>query len=358
MNPTPIEPHPNDREELARLLPELAEWDLPSDRQRRLQELVMQQIHQDHRAAGGTPTRMPRRALGRRLALATPVVAAGAVAAVLIATAGSGSGPGTGGSSALPGPAGPVTGLSPVAQVFEQAAVYASSRPFTPPRPDQWIYIKDRNLNPSSLARAKGQGPDVIYQSWISVDGKRAAAPNNGRLDTWNQRNDYPALSTMPADPKTVLARLRAQLLAPMAGSGRHRAAADGGPGGTPEEINSALFRKIAMILDEYLLPPAQTAALMRAAALIPGVTLAPGTVGVGGRRATAVGRAQEGGWLFEQLLLDPDTHEFIGYRSVAVRDHVIGAGGPGQIRVPKGEVQYVTTRLAAKIVDAAGRTR
>lgn len=361
MNSNPIQPHSNERDELIRLLPELADRDLPSGRERQLQEFVMSQIHQDRPAPGRAPHRPPT----RRFVVATAAVATAAVAAVAIGTGGFGGGRGadvsaaTPGSSATPGTAKqatpPAARLSPVARTFELAAAYASARPFTPPRPDQWIYTQDRILNPSSLAKSKGQGPEAIYQTWIRVDGKKRAVYNreiSGRLDIWNQTNEYPVLSTLPTDPSALGTRLRTQLLTPPWVGPRERVTATEVVG----DRTDALFRRIATILDDYLLPPAVTAALMRVAATIPGVTLVPGTIPIHGRQVTAIGRVQEG-WLFEQLLLDPETHEFVGYRSVAVKNHTFDTGGGTSIAVRKGDVQYITTRLAAKIVDAPGQT-
>jgi hypothetical protein len=346
MNANPIQPDSNELEELARLLPELVERELPSGRRHQLEEFVMSQIHQDPCQVGAAP----RRTHKRRLAPAAAGLATVAVAAVAIGTGGFGLGRGA--DAVRPSTAGSVppavAHLSPVAQTFELAANYAAARPFTPPRPDQWIYIQDRELAPSSLAKSKGQNPDFIDQTWIRTDGKKKGRINNGRLEIWDQSSEYPTLSRLPTEPKALLTVLAAQLAANTRGP---RATIH-----TPEEFNAALFRRIATILDNYLLPPAVTAALMRAAALVPGVTLAPGTVTVGGRQVTAVGRVQEG-WRFEQLLLDPNTHEFVGYRSVASKDQILFPAGPSPIRVKKGEVQFTTTRLAAKIVDAAGQT-
>ncbi|HVQ96677.1 MAG TPA: CU044_5270 family protein [Mycobacteriales bacterium] len=341
-----IQPHSNDRDELVRLLPQLVERDLPSRRQVQIQEFVMTEIH-THPA--------PRRHPHRRLVLATSALAAVAVAAAaavaVVAVGGSGVGQTPGGSPTRPA-AGPSTpGLTPVARTFDLAASYAAARPFTPPRPDQWIYIQDRYLNPSSLGRAKGQQPAGTLQTWIRADGRKKAEHNsarNGALETWDQVNEYPALANLPTDPRQLLARLRAELLAPPTPGPRvHLDRAD---------VNERLFGRIADILSQYLLPPAVTAALWRAAALVPGVTQAPGAVKVDGRPVIAVGRIQQG-WLAEQLLVDPDTYEFVGYRSVAAEDHTIDTGGGRVIKVKKGEVQSVSTRLVAAIVDRPGLT-
>ncbi|RKR87436.1 hypothetical protein BDK92_1712 [Micromonospora pisi] len=106
MNATQFQPDPDERAELARLLPEPVERDLPSDRHHQLQELVMSQIHQDLQAAERTPRRSPRR---RAVALvsALTAVAAVAVATVVITTGGNGGTGGVGnpgdGSVAQPG---------------------------------------------------------------------------------------------------------------------------------------------------------------------------------------------------------------------------------------------------------------
>jgi hypothetical protein len=259
------------------------------------------------------------------------------------------------------------TELSPVAQTFELAAAYAAARPFTPPRPDQWIYIKNRNLAPSSIAKDKGQDPDQTVQAWNRADGKKMAAfnPMHGKVESWDQDNGYPALSTLPTDPQALLTLLRSQLTTATKGdtavAGRAPAADGGNPfangSATPEEVNARLFEQIARILDANLLPPAVTAALWRAVALVPGVTQAPETIKVDGRQVIAVGRIQDG-WRFEQLLVAPDTYEFVGYQSVAIKDHTYEGTPNGPVTEKKGQAQFSTTRLDARIVDAAGQTR
>jgi hypothetical protein len=342
-----IQPHSNERDELVRLLPELADRDLPSGRERQIQEFVMTEIHTDP---------APRRRPHRRLVLATSALAAVAVGAVaVVANGSSGVGQTPGGSPPRPAAAPSTPGLAPVARTFDLAAAYAAARPFTPPRPDQWIYIQDRQLSPSSLARAKRQKPVETTQTWMRADGRKMAGSNperNGALETWDQVSEYPALSNLPTDPRRLLAQLRAELLAPPPSVA--------GPAlPVPAEVapmEDRLFGRIVDILAQNLLPPAVTAALWRAAALIPGVTQSPGTVKVDGRTLIAVGRIQQG-WLSEQLLVNPDTYDFVGYRTVATRDHTIDTGNGRGIRVPKGEVQNVSTRLAAAIVDRPGLT-
>jgi hypothetical protein len=119
---------------------------------------------------------------------------------------------------------------------------------------------------------------------------------------------------------------------------------------------NGRLFERIAMILDGNLLPPDVTAALWRAAALVPGVSQADELVEIDGRTVIAVGRIQDG-WRFSQLLLDPDTHAYVGFRSVAVKDYTYPDTPNGPVTERAGTVQHATTRLAATVVDAPGQT-
>jgi anti-sigma factor RsiW len=96
MNATSTQPDPNERAELARLVPGPVERDLPSDRHQRLQEFVMRQIHQDLRSAEQAPRRSPKR---RPVLLASGLAAVATAAAVVISTGGSGGSAGSGDGS-------------------------------------------------------------------------------------------------------------------------------------------------------------------------------------------------------------------------------------------------------------------
>ncbi|RKR88908.1 hypothetical protein BDK92_3241 [Micromonospora pisi] len=274
-------------------------------------------------------------------------VAAAALAVGLVTVGGLGKGPdepsGASGSAAV---------------TFELAAAYAEAQPFTPPRPDQWTYVEIRVVNSDADVRSKGLKPEVTTQRWRRADGKQAAEIVDGALQIFDEPpgltrfppTDYPTLAGLPTNPHALLDWLRARM----------------GPFNvdTEEQRNTGLFNAISTILRDNLLPPAVTAALLRAAALIPGVDQAPRQVNIDGRTATAVGRLQDG-WRQEDLLLDPGSHEFIGYRSVAAKDIDLNTdettpAGPvhGEpIHVKKGDVQVMLTRLAGRIVNAAGQT-
>ncbi|MGW5666634.1 CU044_5270 family protein [Micromonospora sp. NPDC003776] len=348
MDMTPNQPAGDDRDEVARLLPELAEVDLPGGRQRQLQEFLMSEIQRDQRESVGAARRVQR-----RLLFATAGLAAAAVAAVAVGTGALHTG-------AVPADS-LFTDTTPqhaaqnpppkhaTAPAFELAAQYAAAQPYTPPRPDQWVYVKDRKSNPSSIAKDKGQRQNEITEVWLSVDGLKMAEwnPDTGKFDTWTQDNGYPEAVALPTDPGKLLDAVRGQLQQETASVSTHFKPSD--------DMDSLLFGRLAMILEGNVLPPRVAAALWRAIGMVPGATQEPGTVMVNGRPVVAVGRIQEG-WRSEQLLLDAGTHEFVGYRSVAAKDHTF-TSPTGPIRTKRGEVQFTITRVAAKFVDKAGQT-
>lgn len=318
--------------------PELVERDLPGERHRRLQEFIMTEIQRDPRPTG----RVPRPVF----ALAGTAAAALLVAAVVVGTGGVTPQSDGGNTTTMP--------LTPVTQTFELAANHAATVPFTAPRPDQWLYIKNRNLTPSAIAADKGQNPDSIVEIWKSADGMRMAEfnPQLGHVQAWDQDNEYPRLSTLPTDPQALLAALRAETTGGSTDPLAPRPVVDMGD----DAQNGLLFERIAMILDGNLLPPDVTAALWRVAALVPGVSQADELVEIDGRTVIAVGRIQDG-WRFSQLLLDPDTHAYVGFRSVAVKDFTYTDTPNGPVTEKAGTVQVATTRLAATVVDAPGET-
>lgn len=251
---------------------------------------------------------------------------------------------------------------SETSQTLELAAAYAAAQPFTKPRPDQWAYIELKISTPDPSKRG-ALSVTTLRKSWYRLDGTQIAMldgsghiqitthpENEGRVSPQPALNphDYPTLVGMPSDPQAVLTFLRAGL----------------------ERVNDpnldrsgSLFGLIGYILRENVLPPDVTAALLRAAAVIPGVAQLPGTITADGHPAIAVGRVD--GWTREEILLDPVSKEFLGSRSVAVASPSMagarpspapGMQAPGPL-AKKGDVQYVITRGNCVIVNAPGQT-
>lgn len=264
------------------------------------------------------------------------VAAVGAAALVAGVVAVGGLGPANPPAPQVPSEAG-----GSVAQTFELAAVHAETEPFTPPRPDQWTYVELRIVR-GRIAEDKGQATRETTRSWQRADGRQSAVLVDGKLEVSTETSDlpqvmppqdYPTLAGLPTDPRALLDWLRT------------RSPAGKGADGVP-------YLMIDSMLRDNVLPPGVKATLLRALALIPGVTRSSQPVDFDGRPAIAVGMVLDG-WRREDILLDPTTHEFLGSRTVVVEDHTTPEG----VTLKKGDVEVELVRVAGKIVAAPGRT-
>jgi hypothetical protein len=161
MNATSMQPDPNDRAELARLLPGPVERDLPSDRHQRLQEFVMSQIHQDLRSAEQAPRRSPKR---RPVFLASALTVLAAAAAVTFVAVGHDSTPAEGppapGSSPTPFNGGKTMSTR---QVLLVAATSAERQPAT-----DGAYWRVRTLREVRVGK---EDHKQILEDWYGKNG-------------------------------------------------------------------------------------------------------------------------------------------------------------------------------------------
>ncbi|GIG69073.1 CU044_5270 family protein [Phytomonospora endophytica] len=327
----------DDHDELARLLPDPAIRDLSAHRHRQIQEFLMTEFQPEAR-----PVRRPR----RRFALVTASVLAAAAVAVGAATGGFGLLAGGDGTAPDTAATQQYPDETPAARTFRLAAQYAAAQPWTDPRPDQWLYIKSSGSNPGPMAESKGMSKEGTDEVWLRADGVQMAAYNelHGKIEAWDQDNEYPFLSTLPTDPQQLLDALLAKL----------EQGADGAedvqsPVG---EDNPGLGRYVLSILDNNLLPPDVTSALWQAAALIPGAVV-EGPTEIEGREVLTLGFVEDG-WWSHQVLVDPATHEYVGFREIAVAD---GTYEESDISMKKGEVESIFFRDASGVVDGFGLT-
>ncbi|MEJ3748598.1 CU044_5270 family protein [Actinomycetes bacterium KLBMP 9797] len=300
-------------------------------------------------AAPATPVRAGRRTRWGRFGwrIAVPAVAA-AVAVGALAVV-ENAGPVT-----QEGQVGPVVPGLPAAkpanaaEALGYAAKMAAQQPYTPPRPDQWLYLETRTTSGTGPGGFVESGPYETHTGrvWRSLDGKRVAFEKDGKLVTKPSNVasfgfDYATLVNLPADPDAVLAWVRDQVR--------------GVGGGTRDGEDGIAFGTINAILRDNLLPPAVESALFHALGKLSGVTLVPDAVNLDGRPAIAVARVQDG-WLRDEMLLDPETYRLIGERAVAIADHTTQAMD-GSSRIKKGTIQRLVVRSAAAIVDRPGET-
>jgi hypothetical protein len=184
-----------------------------------------------------------------------------------------------------------------------------ATKPQTTIGADQFVYIKSRVAWTSS----DGNGPRVLdkvhdREIWISQTHSEGMFIERG--ETVGIEGVTPNAKTvdLPADPDKLLQKIYADTK---------------GQGNSPDQ---QAFTTVGDLLRESLMPPAQTAALYRAAAKIPGVKLVNDSVDAIGRHGIAVARVEFGErteWIFDRT-----TFDYLGERSYLVEDTSGGKAG------------------------------
>ncbi|TDD95457.1 CU044_5270 family protein [Actinomadura rubrisoli] len=235
-------------------------------------------------------------------------------------------------------------GVANAQEVLTKAADAAQARPFTAPRPGQWIYTETRYRRspmpgPGKVIKPGTPLKTVVDRMWMREDGTRMGLYERGKLVTTATGGgfppvDYPSVSKLPRDPDRMLAWARGT-----------EAPLEGGPDAWAFAALSSL------LLNNAVIPPAQTAAAYKALAKIPGVTLDKKAVDDQGHRVLSVSRVAEG-WVRNAVLLDPSTYAYRGHRATVVKDHKFEEGGAFK----KGATESIGVRLAYGIVDRPGQ--
>lgn len=265
------------------------------------------------------PTPRPRR---RWVLAAGAAVAVAATVAVL--------GPGSGSPARHVPPASAAS-----VELLERAALAAATTPQVEVRAGQYAYVKTVGHTSVLSETASGEMELLREQEgmeqWTSVDGSERTLQRKDGTDTLLPgtpgRGDlnsptYEFLAALPTDPEALLERI-------------HKDAED-----------QQAFVTIGDLLRGGVTPPETTAALYRAAALIPGVDTVPDAVDAAGRHGIAVTRTHEGErteWIF-----DRSTARLLGERTVLVENSAWGKAGT---------VVASVAVIASGFVDEAGRT-
>ncbi|WP_418957627.1 CU044_5270 family protein [Streptomyces tritici] len=308
-----------DVRELAALLPPPAVPELPRERALLLKQAVLRQA------------RPAPRPLRRRL-LVPAVAGALAVAGVVGVV-----GPDLGGNGAGRPPA--VAQSDPAVRLLDRAALAAGSRPATTVRPGQFVYVRSEV---AYAGQSAGGGPLTLSpvrtrEVWLSADGSAdGLVREEGRADSpvVSAGASAPSVSapshtfvaTLPTDPAALLALVREQTR---------------GQGQDPDQ---RAFEAIGELLAETAAPPRVSAALYRAAALIPGVTVAGTAEDAAGRTGVTVARTAHGEQ--KQWIFDRSTYAYLGERTVLVATTDAG---------PAGTVTGTSAVLATAAADRAG---
>jgi hypothetical protein len=322
----------------------------------------------------GRRARLPHRPVGARPAwrfAAVGATAAAVTAAMLVMQTGHRAG-------TTPPPAG--AGATPEAvRILQLAAHQVTAAPAPAARPDQFVFVEsvDSILRINDLGPAKD--PDRLHlataklaphlsRRWLSVDGTRgvfarylpwrsSAAPldqtgaspgcrdgreviDPARPDVTRACTPHPAVrADLPTDAEAMLRYLYRP--------------GDEGAGGPNVPADQKAFQRASEVIEASLSAPAVQAAVFRAVAQMPGVTVSPGAVDAAGRRGVAVTRT--GGPFRFELIFDAKTHRYLG-SSWDVVDLATVFRGLTIRGMKSGDPTTQTAILRVAIVDRAGQ--
>ncbi|MGW4727172.1 CU044_5270 family protein [Streptomyces sp. NPDC004291] len=320
------------RAELAELLPPPPVPEPTPERNLDLRHAVLRSAL----AAGdGGPAVRSRRRFSVGL-LVVPVAACAVVAGVVVVAPGEGpAGPPGRVSAGQPGPSDAVRFLS-------GAALAAAAAPAPEVRPGEYVYVKSLV---AYAGRDAAGGPAVLpparaREVWLSADSSRPGLLREaGAADTplgspgpvyeLDGPGAEPRKSTLGAEPPSVtrpthayVAALPTEPEALLRLVREQTRGAEGSGGGADQRA----FTAIGTLLAETWAPPEVTAALYRAAALIPGVAVLPSATDAAGREGVAVARTAHGEQT--QWIFDRTTSAFLGERTVLVESTPAGRAG------------------------------
>ena len=267
---------------------------------------------------------------GKRPAFSVRLLAAAAAAVVIAGAVGYGvtsRGSVKHPPAAVKKPPKSVTQATLAAEILRTASAVVERAPVTTvPSPGQWIYKKTVDF----------QYPNdtTTDEEWITFDGDQSAyyqsgqlvvhqspggvsTPSGKPLAAFNTRatpeTAYDALASLPSDPNDLLAA---------ADSG---AVADGGANGMAGGVISYPPTTKAQLEFDYLAlilwnaaagvggPPKAEAAVLRAMAALPGITVEQHVTDAAGADAIAVSDDR-----YDQLLLDSHTYQVLGLRQLS----------------------------------------
>ncbi|WP_067813998.1 CU044_5270 family protein [Actinomadura kijaniata] len=229
-------------------------------------------------------------------------------------------------------PRNPAVAPMSATSVLAKAADAAVAQPPLKPRPGQFLYFESRNRQTEVALRTGGAEPMAVHRkTWLPAGGGKPgllASVENGKTSRdWLCHNQG-----RPAGEKVDLSRPPRGCVHPPA----YRADLPTDPdrmrswlyrnsrGGNPPDVQA--FVTVGDTIRETYVPPAAMAAMFRAAAKIPGVTVRRNAVDFAGRRGVAVGQTWHG--LRNELIFDARSYRLLGERAVVDRDDSFRPGG------------------------------
>jgi hypothetical protein len=285
--------NPAEREEMARLLPSPGGPVLASDRLTQLEAHLMREITQEAPSPGTQPS--PARPRRRFAAILVPVATAAAVVAGALTL-------GTGG---------PQQSTDPEAvKLLNRIATVAAAQQAPAVQDDQYIYTLTQGTQ-----EIMDEGRDTFRRAdWQSVDGKRDGLARTTVLSGPSGKGTRDM--KLNADPNTTTYRELQAL--PTDADKLHEQiwTATQGQGPTHEQ---AALEMIGTMLRNTTLLPEVDAALYRAAAKIPGVSVVQNAKDVAGR--AGIGLAFSDGDERDVWVFDRKNLHYLGSNEVALLD-------------------------------------
>lgn len=201
--------------------------------------------------------------------------------------------------------------------LLNRAAAAAEQRPFTPPKPGQWLF-RERKENTRDEAAARDMRPgtplrqELTVRQWFQVDGDQIAEQRigiepgekkaDGKLrfikDPQSQRYPYSTLAALPTDPKRLAAAIEKRM------------------------GKASLYNEYLYILQTGVAPPKVEATIFRAFAALPINQRLRHLKDESGRPVIAVGENVPAGALVTtEQSFDAKTYEYLGDRLIAGKD-------------------------------------
>ncbi|GAA3661821.1 hypothetical protein GCM10022224_026750 [Nonomuraea antimicrobica] len=233
--------------------------------------------------------------------------------------------------------------VASVAELGERAARAAENDPTPAPDPTQWFYTRELQL--TGVEGDVDRDHRGIWERWTSVDGKRSAWYQDGKLMFQGSAVMDPAeLAKPPVTPAEVIARIEAAVL-------------DEDRRG-PQELNGhvppvMLLMEITQLMTDQWLAPDVRAALFRALPTIKGITVTQDVPVADGRRGVAFSLTDVEARSY--LIVDPETFRYLGTNSTRLKDRTY-EWADGRKETFKAGTVGLTAQLEATIVNQPGQ--
>jgi hypothetical protein len=306
---------------------QLPEQDLPPGRHQLLKEHLMTEIRRTE------PLPERKRKPWLRPVLVTTAVATLAAVTLVLLPADDGTG-----ANARPPSRATVALLEDIALAAEH-----EQPSYGKVRDDQFVYLDSQVSNAEAADGEFTVRPLHRLEMWMSVDGLHTGMGREAGREDWDLPTDvkpggegweispaYNHVKTLPTDA-----------------DGMYRYLYETAPKYSGQERYQAMFVLAADLLRQSIMPAEQSAALFRAVARIPGVTMIENATDAAGRHGVAIARKDPDNPSRDEWIFDKETHEFLGERSVATDDIA---------DVEEGTVISDTAVLRRAVVDRAGQ--